>query len=314
MSKATPRNRRRLLTSALLASALVAGCADPENGDPENGDPANGDPAKTGTEADTDEKIVQGTAANEGEAKFYVGTGGCGGVLVSPSFVLTARHCEETYIRNGVARPTWVNLTMNPQKFSASEIKEGDPNAVRVTPEAIYFPQIDAKDFALVKLAEPVSRAVVTPAPLSFAALRNEDAGAILTLYGMGMDERHFWASGLERAELKFVPTEQCVQDATRILLDEGAREDQLADVLAGTETMLCAVGENREDSCYGDSGGPLLNGSGEVVGVVSRGFIGCGIEGLPGLYQPVARSAGWIKRTICEHERPRLRPAFCEG
>ena len=47
-------------------------------------------------------------------------------------------------------------------------------------------------------------------------------------------------------------------------------------------------------DACDGDSGSPLfLNGT--QVGVVSRGWSGCGVEPVPSLYAGVASNADWI-------------------
>jgi secreted trypsin-like serine protease len=52
-------------------------------------------------------------------------------------------------------------------------------------------------------------------------------------------------------------------------------------------------------DSCYGDSGGPLLyvyNGVTYLVGLVSWG-IGCAISGYPGVYTDVNYYRDWITR-----------------
>ena len=69
------------------------------------------------------------------------------------------------------------------------------------------------------------------------------------------------------------------------------------------TENMLCAGGVKGQDACQGDSGGPLmgvepLSNKIYLAGVVSWG-IGCGREGLYGVYAKVSNYRGWIESHI---------------
>lgn len=66
------------------------------------------------------------------------------------------------------------------------------------------------------------------------------------------------------------------------------------------TETMICA-GEDGKDSCWGDSGGPMIvndDGKYTLVGVVSWGY-GCAMEGYPGVYARVTSVMPWIKDIV---------------
>lgn len=66
-------------------------------------------------------------------------------------------------------------------------------------------------------------------------------------------------------------------------------------------EVMLCAGVPNGEaDTCYGDSGGPLINDVGVQVGIVSWGD-GCG-TGYPGVYSRVSTVVDWIDEEICKN------------
>jgi trypsin len=68
------------------------------------------------------------------------------------------------------------------------------------------------------------------------------------------------------------------------------------------TENVICAEGGNRNDTCTGDSGGPLIikgeNASADIlVGVVSWGY-GCAEDVsviLPGVYSRVSTVKSWI-------------------
>ena len=69
-------------------------------------------------------------------------------------------------------------------------------------------------------------------------------------------------------------------------------------------DSQVCAGGNHKEDSCKGDSGGPLLHAVSDnqaqyyIEGIVSFG-IGCGVEGWPGVYTKVLHYVDWIKSNI---------------
>lgn len=63
------------------------------------------------------------------------------------------------------------------------------------------------------------------------------------------------------------------------------------------TYNMICAgFYEGGRDACSGDSGGPLINVAGKLVGVVSWG-IGCAQPNRPGVYARVASVSDWITK-----------------
>lgn len=67
--------------------------------------------------------------------------------------------------------------------------------------------------------------------------------------------------------------------------------------VLDVNATMLCAGGVVNKDSCQSDSGGPLVNVSGNLIGVVSWGNR-CGLASYPGAYSRVSVVTSWITTT----------------
>lgn len=77
------------------------------------------------------------------------------------------------------------------------------------------------------------------------------------------------------------------------------------------TPRMMCAGG-GATDTCFGDSGGPLLvpgpSGVPLVAGITSFGFAlespFCGVKGLPGAYSRVAVLSSWVDDCIADRKK----------
>merc|ERR1719221_170377 len=90
-------------------------------------------------------------------------------------------------------------------------------------------------------------------------------------------------------------------------------------------ENMLCAQDMDSdpidEDTCVGDSGGPIVlpqyDNDGVVedlqVGVVSWG-IGCASQTFPGVYARVSTQYEWIRKTVCVHSSEAPESFECDG
>ena len=72
------------------------------------------------------------------------------------------------------------------------------------------------------------------------------------------------------------------------------------------TDNQLCAGGQNWQDSCGGDSGGPLILHraidsmlTAVQYGIVSFGPKLCGRENFPGVYTRVVKYLDWILDNI---------------
>lgn len=71
------------------------------------------------------------------------------------------------------------------------------------------------------------------------------------------------------------------------------------------TADQLCVGGEEGQDSCRGDSGGPLMYEDGlvtYVLGIVSFGSSDCGTKNHPGVYTKVVNYLNWIEDTMIEN------------
>ena len=200
---------------------------------------------------------------------FYVRQGGqllCGGVLIAPDTILTAKH---VYIQPGY----FVVIGGTTGAF-------GDSRAVKEVIAIAGF------DLVLVKLWTPS-----TKQPIKLAT-RLPPSGTMVTLLGRGMksgDWNHAGDAALTKARLQYLDRAKTL----RWLLSEPHRPNS-AKLLSGLidkardPTLLAAISKNKS-GCGGDSGGPLIiergPGQDELLGIVHGGAFECELAGTQLLY-----------------------------
>ncbi|AUX22796.1 uncharacterized protein SOCEGT47_033080 [Sorangium cellulosum] len=181
----------------------------------------------------------------------------CSAVLLSPDVLMTARHC--------VARVESTVVACGHSPFGALLPAEGLAASNEPVPreDAAWFPASEIVvpedgddacgfDVALIVLERPVPAAVATPASPNFEA--PVSAGDAVTVVGYGRSAgADAPAVRTARPDLEVV----CV----------GA---ECGDGVAGSEFMTSG------GPCEGDSGGPALDASGRVAGILARGSDPC--------------------------------------
>ncbi|KAM6957989.1 uncharacterized protein LKV04_022125 [Tautogolabrus adspersus] len=234
---------------------------------------------------DSRARIVGGTECPKGECPWqvllvYQGKGFCGGVILNPTWILTASHCLED---------TEVQFLQVVAGEHNTEVNEGTEQVIQVSEIIMhenYVKSTANNDIALLRLASPIiytTYAVPVCMPTRPLAERDLWAVRLHTVSGWGRrGENGPTSSLLRRLMVPRIRTQQCVEESGVVL----------------TENMFCAgYIEGRQDSCKGDSGGPLVTEYKKTVfllGIVSWGK-GCARPGNYGIYTRVSNYLEWI-------------------
>eukprot|EP00529_Nitzschia_sp_RCC80_P010745 CAMPEP_0113523116 /NCGR_PEP_ID=MMETSP0014_2-20120614/45541_1 /TAXON_ID=2857 /ORGANISM="Nitzschia sp." /LENGTH=638 /DNA_ID=CAMNT_0000421199 /DNA_START=83 /DNA_END=1999 /DNA_ORIENTATION=+ /assembly_acc=CAM_ASM_000159 len=221
----------------------------------------------------------------------------CGGALIAPDILLSAAHCqwsESRYREIVVGKHHVGDLTWEPFNVAKEFVHPG------YNPISTRFDVMLIKSSNLIEDTPPVRVNTDSTVPV------NEES---LTVIGMGYTEDWRLPSSLLETSVTYTRNLDCVDFTSST--GQTLKNDLQLD-------MLCA-GDPGRDSCYGDSGSPLIRRGNSpetdiAVGVVSWGYE-CGGD-LPGVY---ARLSYWeiqefIKETVCrESQDP---PAYfgCPG
>jgi secreted trypsin-like serine protease len=251
----------------------------------------------------------------------------CGGVYLGHNWVLTAAHCLYKNV-DGVS--TFTNDYLNKRKvrLGSQNLDQPQEGQIYTIDRGVihdgYHPESGADDIGLLHVVPPPHTKPLSTKVLSTIPLLSDTAHDALNR-PLVMGEPLFatgWGRTLARTaneedfvrvanapanaplqfnpdspqlkilQLKYLPNDQC--DGVAKLAGRGTMPD----------TGLCAIAfKSGEDTCNGDSGGPLfraqmINGKRVrvLVGLVSYGS-GCAQPKLPGVYTRVSKYIDWITR-----------------
>ncbi|CRL07272.1 CLUMA_CG020251, isoform A [Clunio marinus] len=248
-----------------------------------------------------DLRIVGGFDAVQRETPYMVGLmkhGGvvCGASIISEKFLIIAAHCICNN-QNHIIKPSQLKAFVGMNKITdvKNEI-EDDTIAEVFIKKIIVHPDYSCgktsqNDIALLQLESSIKfNDNIQPLCLSTDESQVMEIG-IVTGWGWTNEDLSVGEKPnvLQTADVPIWSNEECQKSYKNLM-----KTNQISD------KQMCAGARNGGiDSCWADSGGPLINKlSGNLIGVVSTG-VGCARKGLPGIYTRVSHYTKWIRSIV---------------
>ncbi|KAH0592050.1 hypothetical protein MHUMG1_10183 [Metarhizium humberi] len=202
--------------------------------------------------ATINKRIYAGEPAKEGEVPFMIHFDlACGGSLLDKTTVLTAAHCL-AFLQPGntlSVRAGTLDSITGGVVAEAACFKTHPEYYPGRSPTGLFHPN----DIAMVRLSSPIEKSNVIDYATLPANGSDPAVGSLATVAGWG-ERSSAWDSKLHKVVIPIQERKLCSD------IDKGAPV---------RDTIVCAGGDGK-GSCDGDSGGPLIDQSGQLIGIVS--------------------------------------------
>lgn len=234
-------------------------------------------------------RVINGVEAQPGEAPYILslqsGTSHfCGASLIHPNYAVTAAHCLGG------------SMTAVAGLHSRSDLSNVQRRTVtKQIGHKGYGGGVGPNDIALLYFAVPFDVNVKTragPSPVGVIDLGSNtyEVAGKGQLFGWGRDNSGGLPNNLQKLNADIIGPAQCQKELNNT-------------PSFSVESNLCSYSANKADgACNGDSGGPLINDQGELVGVVSWGYTPCATTTKPSVYTNVRNFKTWIADNMVHH------------
>ncbi|XP_030555895.1 lectizyme-like [Drosophila novamexicana] len=232
--------------------------------------------------------VINGTEADPHAAPYIVSLGTkfdkhshiCGGTIINKEWIVTAAHC----ISQPVGMSAIAGLHKRAEVDERTQHRQIDFGRVHEQ----YTGGVGPFDIAVLHVSEPFEfNEFVGPATLPS---REEIHEGETHLYGWGQPKSYILTAA---KTLQTVTTEIVNYDKCKEVLPADA---PLAESNVCSDSLQQSI-----SACNGDSGGPLVveheDAASELIGVVSWGYIPCGLANYPSVYTRVSAYIDWIAK-----------------